>query len=94
MTSFDRLVKEACLAITNVSFDSSALQFWGSEQYRKDIPLEVENSYKVNSRKSMFTPRQIAEFDKQAKELNAADQGDQSAFLIAVRVTDPGSVGA
>ena len=60
----------------------------------KDIPLEVENSYKVNSRKSMFTPRQIAEFDKQAKELNAADQGDQSAFLIAVRVTYPGSVGA
>ena len=94
MTSFDRLVKEACLEITNVSFDSSALKFWGSEQYKKDIPLEVENSYKVNSRKSMFTPRQIAEFDKQAKELNAADQGDQSAFLIAVRVTDPGSVGA
>jgi 2-polyprenyl-3-methyl-5-hydroxy-6-metoxy-1,4-benzoquinol methylase len=82
MRSFDRLTKEAGLAIVDVVFDSWEFQFFGSEQYKMDIPLEAKNSYAVNPGNSMFTPQQIRQFRESAKELNKINQGDQAAFYL------------
>lgn len=82
LKSFELLVKKSGLVIRNVNFDSTEFQFWGSEQYKKGIPLRAENSYSVNPKKSIFTARQIREFRKLAKQLNMNKQGDQAAFYL------------
>lgn len=82
LKSFELLAKKSGLAIKDVIFDSTELQFWGSEQYKKDIPLMAKNSYSVNPKGSIFTKMQIEEFKKMAEELNMREQGDQAAFIL------------
>lgn len=77
------ILAERCgLAVTDTVYDSCEFQFWGSEQYRQDIPLTHERSYARNPDKSLFTPRQIREFRKKSRELNARGQGDSAAFFL------------
>ena len=85
MRSLRHLADKAELLIKDVVFDSTEFQFWGSEQYKKDIPLTAENSYAVSPRKSIFTPRQIAEFKKIAGDLNKTNRGDQAVFYLTKR---------
>ena len=82
LKSLDLLVKKSGLSIQDVIFDSTEFQFWGSEQYKRDIPLKAEDSYLVNPKKSIFTAKQIGEFRKMAEELNRQKQGDQTAFYL------------
>jgi len=58
------------LVIQDVIFDSTEFQFWGSKQYKRDIPLMAENSYSVDPKKSIFIKKQMKESKKMAKELN------------------------
>lgn len=82
LKSFELLVKKSGLVIQDVIFESDEFQFWGSEQYKRDIPLAAGNSYSLNPKKSIFTGRQIKEFRNIAKELNKNKQGDSAAFYI------------
>lgn len=82
LKSFELLVEKSGLVIKDVIFDSTEFQFWGSEQYKRDIPLTAENSYSVNPKKSIFTAEQIREFRKMANELNKKNQGDQACFYL------------
>jgi len=68
--------------LEHVLYDSNALQFWGSEQYKKDIPLRDKKSYAESINNSIFTAKEIKTFEKRAKELNALNQGDQAAFYL------------
>lgn len=86
MKSFSCLAQMAGLVIKDVIFDSTEYQFWGSEQYKRDIPLEGENSYWRNPKKSIFTQEQIREFREKAKELNGISQGGQASFYIVKSV--------
>lgn len=82
MRSFNHLAGEAGLIVKDVTFDSTAFQFWGSEQYKRDIPLRAENSYAIKPETSIFTPDEIREFSMMAGELNKANQGDQASFRL------------
>ncbi|HJH26387.1 MAG TPA: class I SAM-dependent methyltransferase [Methanophagales archaeon] len=82
LKSFELLVKKSGLIIQDVIFDSTEFQFWGSEQYKRDISLMAENSYSVYPKKSIFTNEQIKEFKKMAKGLNMNKKGDQAAFYL------------
>jgi len=82
LKSFELLVKKSGFSIQDIVFDSTEFQFWGSEQYKKSIPLNVENSYSVNPEKSIFAIEQIIKYKKLAKRLNMACQGDQAAFIL------------
>ena len=82
LKSFELLVEKSGLSIQDVIFDSTEFQFWGSESYKRDVPLTAGNSYSVNPKKSIFTSKQIREFRKMAKELNKNKQGDQAAFYL------------
>ncbi len=80
--SIQVLADKTGLHLRNVVYDSTSFQFWGSEQYRKGIPFYDPNSYAVNPRNSIFTPRDIARFAERADELNAAREGDQAIFYL------------
>ncbi|MFC1633031.1 class I SAM-dependent methyltransferase [Patescibacteria group bacterium] len=68
--------------VDKIIFDSSAMQFWGSEQYKKDIALTAENSYAKNPSKSIFTSEKIQEYEQKAQELNEQKQGDSIAIYL------------
>ncbi len=80
--SFEFLAKRCGLAILNVIFDSTEMQFWGSEQYKRGIPYLAEESYCVNPRRSIFSARQIKQYKKMARQLNTDEQGDQASFYL------------
>lgn len=81
--SMNILADQCGLEVRNVIYDSTAFQFWGSEQYVRDIALKNERSYSVNADGSIFTSKDISNFTKRAKELNATNQGDQAIFYIS-----------
>lgn len=70
------------LDVYNVVYDSTPFQFWGSEQYIKNIPLYDKRSYGENPKKSIFSKEEIADFAKRAEELNTTKQGDQAIFYL------------
>jgi SAM-dependent methyltransferase len=86
MGSFRHLSQQASLAVQDVTFDSTERQFWASEQYQKDIPLESQDSYHVNPKRGIFKASQIREFRKKAEELNSMNQGDQAAFSLVLEI--------
>jgi SAM-dependent methyltransferase len=75
---------KAGLAVVSLACDSTAFQFWGSEQYRHDIPLDAPTSYGVDPAVSIFTPADIARFEADALQLNAAQRGDQIDVVLRV----------
>lgn len=78
------LAEQAGLRVSEVVYDSTEFQFWGSEQYRAGIPLQSKRSYAQSPRKSMFTAEQISVYRSRAEELNAARVGDQASFYLEV----------
>jgi SAM-dependent methyltransferase len=80
--SVGRLAQGAGLRVDEVIHDSTAFQFWGSEQYRRDIPLTAPSSYGIDKKRSTFAPTRIAYYRLQARALNALGDGDQAAFLL------------
>ena len=83
--SFSRLAEKAGLTVEKVIYDSDAFQFWGSEQYLQDIPLNDERSFKNDISKSIFTQKQMDEWEKRAEELNAQNKGDQACFYLRIK---------
>jgi 2-polyprenyl-3-methyl-5-hydroxy-6-metoxy-1,4-benzoquinol methylase len=83
--SLDILAVRAGMMVTEVVYDSDALQLWGSEQYQQDIPLISERSYKYGLRHSIFSKEQINDFHKKAEKLNEEGKGDQAAFYLKRR---------
>ena len=76
------LAGETGFSIKEVAYDSDEGQFWGSEQYLKDIPLVAENSYARNPAKSIFSQEEIKNFKAMARELNSSSRGDQAAVYL------------
>jgi len=70
------------MTVMDVQYDSGPVQFWGSEQYEKGIPLLDECSYRVNPDNGIFSAQHIAEFANKAQELNAQRLGDQATFYL------------
>lgn len=70
------------LKLEEIIFDSYDFQFWGSEQYQRDIPLLSEISYLKNPSKSIFTHQQIKSYRNKSKQLNLLGEGDQAVFYL------------
>ena len=80
--SLELLARQAGLRVRDVVYDSYALQFWGSEQYRVGIPLADQRSYMVSPKRSIFSHQQLAEFERRSAALNAASDGDSASFYL------------
>lgn len=82
LESMEFLTKKVGLHLEKTIYDSTGFQFWGSEQYKNNIPLTDQKSYSENPKKSIFTAEQIKAFKRKAVELNKKGQGDSCAFII------------
>lgn len=80
--SLRRLAAAGGYSIAEVVYDSHAMQFWGSEQYARDIPLLDKRSYFVSPEDSIFSEDQIWTFEMEAARLNEIGQGDQACFYL------------
>lgn len=80
--SVGALASEAGLYLDRVIHDSDEFQFWGSEQYLRDIPLFSPRSHAVSPSDSIFSRGEIRAFRREAKRLNAKGLGDQAAFYL------------
>jgi hypothetical protein len=80
--SIDILAARARFAVSRVFFDSHALQFWGSEQYRRGIPLRDPRSYGENPNTDLFTAGEIRAFERRARHLNRQHNGDSAGFVL------------
>lgn len=69
------LFERAGLTLERTFDDSTALQFSGSELYRRDIPLRSFEAYTAYDR------RQLSQYKSQADALNRAHRGDQAVFI-------------
>jgi SAM-dependent methyltransferase len=77
------LLAEQCgFEIFKTEFDSTAFQFWGSEQYLNDIPLNDPRSYWKNPAQSTFSSTDISAFEARAQILNREAQGDSAGFYL------------
>ena len=72
--SLVRLAAEAGLSFEGVEYDSTAHQFAGSEGYRRGVKLRATDRY--------FPRKQMREWQRQAREVNAAGRGDQAIFYF------------
>ena len=80
--SMEILAAAARLRIRDVVHDSWGIQFWGSEQYLRDIPLRDPSSVDVDPARSMFTAEELRQFTAHAEALNATGEGDMAAFYL------------
>ena len=80
--SINHLAKEVGFTIWKTIYNSAAFRFWGSEQYAMGMPLMDTCSYGSNRRYSVFTDREIADFNLSAWNLNATRSGDQATFFL------------
>jgi hypothetical protein len=70
------------LAIRDSFWDSTELQFWGSEQLKRGIAVMSPKSYGVNPSESGFSRHDIEGFRRRARELNDQRMGDQGGFVF------------
>jgi len=80
--SLSVLASRAGLAIERVEWNSTEFQYWGSEQYRRDIPLTDQRSYVRNPSKSVFSRSDIRMYRSRAEKANGAERGDQIAVYL------------
>jgi hypothetical protein len=78
--SIERLAEDLGYELVSSWRDSGALQFWGSEMYRKGVHLMDPRSPDLEG--GLFSPEELSEFRKRAEELNQAGVGDQGAFVF------------
>lgn len=88
--SLRRLAAGAGMRLSSITYDSTPFQFWGSEQYRRGIPLRDPRSLaECKVADSIFTREDMAEFRRRAAELNATGRGDQAVFFFEAPVASP-----
>ncbi|MBT0653154.1 class I SAM-dependent methyltransferase [Geomobilimonas luticola] len=79
------LAAHAGLVVSGIRYDSDELQFCGSEQYLKDIPLTSPHSYRICKESALFSKKDMERYKKQAAELNKQNRGDMAAFYLTKR---------
>lgn len=80
--AFHELAEGCGFKLEKVVYDSSSFQFWGSEQYIKDIPLTDPRSHNVGGGEKIFTQEQLDNWQDEAEKLNREGRGDQAAFYL------------
>jgi SAM-dependent methyltransferase len=81
-TSLNLLIQQVGLRLLERWCDSNEFQFWGSELYRRSLPL-TNMEGRPTDPFSHFSQSQMKAFADEARRLNAAHQGDQLAAVLA-----------
>jgi SAM-dependent methyltransferase len=76
--SISILCESANLKIDSIQYDSTTFQFYGSELYKRDIPLYNSSVFLDN----VFTHSDLEFYYQQTIKLNENKEGDQVCFFI------------
>ncbi|HEV8548734.1 MAG TPA: class I SAM-dependent methyltransferase, partial [Polyangiaceae bacterium] len=79
--SFALLAETHGFRVERTLFDSTALQFWWSEQNLRDVAFNDPRSH-AGPHGALFSPSQMAAWEAEASALNAAGEGDQATFFL------------
>jgi predicted SAM-dependent methyltransferase len=82
LKSMELLTQMSGFNIEKVVFDSFELQFWGSIQYQRDIPLMDPRSFQINKKNSIFSKNELNKFKENSVRLNNDKQGDAAGFYL------------
>jgi len=80
--SFERLARRHGLDVIDVTFDSTDLEIWASEQYLRGIAHTSKHSYAVDHKASVFTADEISSFKRLIGEQNRAEASGRAAFIL------------
>ncbi|MFZ5593835.1 MAG: class I SAM-dependent methyltransferase [Pseudomonadota bacterium] len=80
--SMESLVRKAGLKIFDTVYDSLPFEFYGSEQYARNIPLNDKNSLWTNPHSTLFSIDEIASFEALAKKVNKEKKGGRAGFYL------------
>jgi len=82
--SLTTLAERSGFEVTDALYDSTGFQFWGSEQYRRNIPLldTHASQNKASPRSSLFSKAELRSFKERAEKLNLSRDGDQACFYL------------
>ena len=83
--SFRMLVERHGLLLADLRDDSTEFQFLGSEQYRKNVPLNAPESFVADRRSRLFMKNELEAFRRRSDELNHEGRGDQFSAVLAIR---------
>jgi len=88
--SFRRLAEQVGLHVEKTIHDSDQMQFWGSEEYRRNVFHNSRASYGHDPRQTRFSKRQLRTYARWAEWLNEMGAGDQATFICRAgrRVSD------
>lgn len=79
--SLRELARQSGFVVESIEYDSTGLQFWGSELYKRDIALFDARSPARNSN-SIFSKAELANFEREAQALNGQHDGDQVMAIL------------
>jgi SAM-dependent methyltransferase len=80
--ALELLSRKAGFDVGNITYDSTPLQLWGSEQYAMDIPLFSRHSLMKNPFARTFSRAQKRDFRLLTRRLNEEERGDQIALVL------------
>ena len=80
--SFTELAERNGFEVLDVTFDSTDLEMWGSEQYAQGISLFSAESHGVNPATSRFSAAQIQNFREKIQGLNERGESGRAAFVL------------
>jgi SAM-dependent methyltransferase len=80
-----QLAERQGLELCGTYCDSSSFQFWASEQYHRDIPLEDPRGVGRERECGPFTRQELDEFARQSEEADRNQAGDQAVFYFKLR---------
>lgn len=82
INSIIKIARVAGLELFDIVYDSLPLEFFGSEQYVRDIPLTDPCSLWVDFNSSLFTAKEKTEFAEMATKVNAEQCGGRAGFYF------------
>ncbi len=82
LTSIRLVAEKAELEQVDTFWNSGSFEFYGSEQYRRDIPLNSEQSFWKNPSRSSFTDAEMADFERLAAKANETGRGGRGGFIF------------
>ena len=78
--SLSLLAERARLRVMRIDYDSDGFQLWGSELYRRGIPL---SAVQHDDPKGFFSAYELKRFRDTARKLNECEEGGRAAFYLA-----------
>jgi SAM-dependent methyltransferase len=79
------LAEQAGFRIARFEYDSSDYVIWSSEEYKKGIALNDDNSRMKNRNNDTFTDAEIKQFKKTIAEENKKNNGDTAEIYLIKR---------